>query len=168
MVNGSRAWSDIPLSGSWINRYHPDICCSYFSRNVTATDFMCGNGTRWSISKTIWTRPDNDRSSMLTSTSAPTLNNKRIYIIWLIARDLLIKAITDVPFAKGVGPNLRLKLWIELNVEIHIGYRSSPFLLTEENRKRFLNFRDNLDENALWQLRQRLVWYRKSNVSQTK
>ena len=30
-------------------------------------------------------------------------------------------------------------------MEIHIGYRSSPFLLTEENRKRFFNFRDNLD-----------------------
>ena len=145
MVNGSLAWSDIPLSGFSINRYHPDISCSYFSRNVTARDFMCGNGTRWSISKTIWTRPDNDRSSMLTSTSAPTLNNKRIYIIWLIARDLLIKAITDVPFAKGVGANLWLKLWSELDVEIHIGYRSSPFLLTEENRKRFFNFRDNLD-----------------------
>ena len=152
----------------WINRYHPDISCSYFSRNVTATDFMCGNGTRWSISKTIWTRPDNDRSSMLTSTSAPTLNNKRIYIIWLIVRDLLIEAITDVPFTKGVGGNLWLKLWSELNVEIYIGYRSSPFLLTEENRKRFFNFRDNLDENTLWQLRQRWVWYRKSNVSQTK
>ena len=106
---------------------------------------MCGNGTRWSISKTIWTRPDNDKSSMLTSTSAPTLNNKRIYIIWLIVRDLLIKATTDVPFTMGVGQNLWLKLWIELNEEIQIGYRSSPFLLTEENCKRFLNFRDNLD-----------------------
>lgn len=161
MVNGSLAWSDIPLPGFSINRYQPDICCSYFSRNVIATDFMCGNGTRWSISKTIWTRPDNDRSSMLTSTSAPTLNNKRIYIIWLIVRDLLIKAITDVPFAKGVGANLWLKLWSELKVEIHIGYRSSPFLLTEENRKRFFNFRDNLEEKALWQLRKRWLWYRK-------
>ena len=39
-------------------------------------------------------------------------------------------------------------------MEIQIGYRSNPFLLTEENRKRFFNVRDNLDENALWQLRQ--------------
>ena len=30
-------------------------------------------------------------------------------------------------------------------MEIYIGYRSGPFLLTEENRKRFFNFRDNLD-----------------------
>ena len=30
-------------------------------------------------------------------------------------------------------------------MEIQIGYRSSPFLLTEENCKRFLNFRNNLD-----------------------
>ena len=40
-------------------------------------------------------------------------------------------------------------------MKIHIGYRSRPFLLTEENRKRFFNFRDNLEEKALWQLRKR-------------